>query len=230
MGRPRKWRRGETGDTEHQVGNKGALEAEAADAADVGFEDIDYTPFSGAELALGGDGLHFSDDSFQRQDVVPLEASIRPSIYDLNQGFTGWDVPQDLFPPFSLSVDGPLLLPTPPSAPDEVSSNNHTAGDAVTGCSCLSNLYSVLAKFQSLPEPSFPFSMGELKRAAALCPGVVSCQSCPQAYNTALQNAMLLGTLLQLLIVEYSKLLGHIDAKSKQSQKIAFRLGDTYSL
>ena len=215
-------------------GDTGALDGRTVGAEDVGLQNLDLTTFSGNEPSLGIEDFQFLDDSLERHDMLSFDAGgissfglPEGSAFDLEQGFSNWDPLPDRGQPF---VDVSLQLQTPPSAPDEIDHNNQIAGSAVTGCACLSNLYSTLAKFQSLPEPSFPYSMGALRSAAALSRGVVACHGCTQAYNTALQNSMLLGTLLQLLIMEYAKLLKHIDERSKQSEKITFRLGDPSSL
>ena len=245
MGRPRKRRRVEAGDTAETDGEMGDLEGEAVGAADVGFQDLDLTIFSGCEPGLGTDDFHLPNGSFERLDMVSFEAGSRPNLANiepssldlregpashLEQGFPDWDPSQDLASHFSTSLDVPLQLQNPLNSHDQLDSNSHITEVAEIGCSCLSNLYSMLAKFQSVPSPSFPYSMGILKTATALSRSVVACHTCSQTYNTALQNSMLLGTLLQLLIMEYAKLLNHIDERSKQAEKIAFRLGDPSSL
>lgn len=245
MGRPRKRRHEETIDTENRDENMEASEAKIVGAADVRLQESDLATLSGDEPGLGTDGFHFSGNRFEGHDALLLGAGNGSNLsntgafsfdlpespaYNPEQGFPDWNPLHDLDQPFPTFADVPLQLPTPPSASDEVDSSNHNAGNAVTGCSCLSNLYLMLAKFQSLPEPSFPFSMGALRSAAAISRGVVTCQDCFQAYNTALQNSMLLGTLLQLVITEYAKLLKHIDERSERAEKIAFRFGNPSSL
>ena len=245
MGRPRKRRREEAGDTADRDGNTGASEGLNVDAADAGSQDLDLATFSGNEPGLGNEGFHSSGRSFESQDTIGCEAGIVPALpntqsfsfdlpedlaSNLEQGFPAWDPPQDLSQPFPTLFNFPPQLRTPPDVPERLENYNYTAENAVIGCSCLSNLYSMLGKFQSLPEPSFPYSMGVLRRAVALSYSVVACTNCSKAYNTALQNSMLLGTLVQLLIMEYAKLLKHIDEKSKQAEKIVFRLGDPSSL
>lgn len=235
----------ESGDTANGDGELGELEGEAVGAANVGFQDFNLAILAGSEPGLGTDGFHLPDDSFERHNMVSFEVGSRSSLANietfnldlqggpashLEQGFPEWDPSQDLGSHFSTSVDVPLQLQNPLNSRDQLDSNSHTTGAAEIGCSCLSNLYSMLAKFQSVPSPSFPYSMGILKTATALGRSVVACHTCSQTYNTALQNSMLLGTLLQLLIMEYAKLLNHIDERSKQAEKIAFRLGDPSSL
>ena len=244
MGRPRKRRREEAGDSVHTEGDIGASGGKAAGTADVAFQDWDLAAFSGNGPGLGTDGFYFPNNSFERPDGGPFEAGRIPSLShidnsnpvfpeglppDFEQDFLGRNPPPDLGQPFSTFLEDPLQLQTPPTAPDELDSNDCIAENAVISCSCLPNLYSMLANFQSLPAPSFPYSMGILKSAAALSREVVMCHYCTQTYNTALQNSMLLGTLLQLLIMEYAKLLKHIDEKSKESEKMAFRFGDPSS-
>ena len=245
MGRPRKRRREESGDTENRDGNIGVSERGMVGASHTVFEESDLATLPGIEPGLGTDVFHFPEHGLEGHDTVPTSGGSRPGLpnieassldsprvllADLEQGFPNWDLSHDLGQSFSTFVDVPMQLQTPPNAPDELDSNNHIAENAVPGCSCLSDLYSMLAKFQKLPAPSFPFSMGVLKSAAALSRRVVACHHCSQTFSTALQNATLLGTLVQLLIMEYAKLLNHIDEKCKQAEMIAFRLGDPSSL
>lgn len=72
--------------------------------------------------------------------------------------------------------------------------------------------------------------MGALRSAATLNRSVVACHDCSEAYNTALQNSMLLGALLQMVISEFANLLKYIDKRSAEPGKITFRFGDPSSL
>ena len=245
MGRPRKRRHEESGHTENRDGNIGVSDGAVVGVSHAVYEESDLATVLETEPGLGTDVFQFPEHRLERQDTVPTSGGSRPDLpnieasslasprvllADLEQGFPNWDLSHDLGQSFSTFVDVPMQLQTPPSAPDELDSNDPIAENAVPGCSCLSDLYSMLAKFQKLPAPSFPFSMGALKSAAALSRRVVACHHCSQTFNTALQNAMLLGTLVQLLIMEYAKLLSHIDERCEQTERIAFRLGDPSSL
>ena len=245
MGRPRKRRCEEAINTEDKARNMVASEDKAIGAVNDGLQDSDVATVSGNEPGLGINGSHTSGSIFEGHDAFSFRVRSGTSFsntaafdFDLpedltssiEQGFPNWDPSQDPGQPFSTFADVPLQLQDPLTAPDELESNSYTAANPVISCSCLFNLYSMLARFQSLPEPSFPYSMGALRNAAALSRGVVACHDCSQAYNSALQNSMLLGTLLQLVIMEYAKLLRHIDEKSKQAGKIAFRFGDPSSI
>ena len=242
MGRPRKRRREEPGDTDNR---DGSIRASNGGVVGVSHENSDLATLLENEPGLGTDVFHFPEHRLETHGVVPtgggsrlslpnIEASSLHSpgvlLADLEQGFPNWDLSHDLGQSFSTSVDVPMQLQTPPSAPDELDSSDQIADNAVPGCSCLSDLYSMLARFQKLPAPSFPFSMGALKIAAALSRRVVACHHCSQTFSTALQNSTLLGTLVQLLIMEYAKLLNHIDERCKQAERIAFRLGDPSSV
>lgn len=112
---------------------------------------------------------------------------------------------------------------------DEGATSSPSSNTMQGGCVCLGNLYSTLATFQSLPAPSFPYSMGALRKATRCGYEVVRCQKCPQGYNTAIQNSMLLVALLQMLINEYTKLLKHIDERAIKGESIAFRVGEVSS-
>ncbi|EEP80912.1 predicted protein [Uncinocarpus reesii 1704] len=66
-------------------------------------------------------------------------------------------------------------------------------------CSCLSYLYLCLSSISTLS--SFPLSVHSLTtlyNAARTAKSVIHCQICPKAFNTSMQNLMLLGTLLNV--------------------------------
>lgn len=140
-------------------------------------------------------------------------------------GFPTWNPSQD----FStiLPVNSPNPAPLQISSALDIGATGNPFYETIQGgCSCLGNLFSTLATFQSLPAPSFPYSMGALRKALRCGYEVVRCQICPQAYNTLIQNAMLLVALLQMLINEYTKLLKHIDERATSGESIAFRVGE----
>ena len=99
--------------------------------------------------------------------------------------------------------------------------------DPSAECRCLSKLYLVLSAFQSSPPPVFPYSLGSLRKASKLASEVVQCRECVQEYNGALQNSMLLVTLLSLVISEYGKLLEHVEARAATDEKIPLRMGES---
>ena len=93
-------------------------------------------------------------------------------------------------------------------------------------CACLANLYSTLSSFQSLPPSSFPFSMGALTKATVVARDACHCEECPTNYTSALQNLMLLSTLVPLIAHEYGKLLEHVDERASKGGIITFRMGE----
>lgn len=97
---------------------------------------------------------------------------------------------------------------------------------SVSGCKCLSSLYSTLSSFQTLPPPSFPYSMNILTKATTAAYDALRCQRCPFAFASALQNLMSLCTLLPLITHEYGKLLKHVDERSSRGCSITFRMGE----
>ena len=131
----------------------------------------------------------------------------------------------NLFPDLSDLKSGATQLQTP-STVDHHTSDQDPSQTNAASCSCLPELYRTLASFSSLGSPSFPYSLGLLKQATNKGPGVLKCDTCPQTYNTALQNSMMLGTLINLIICEHRKLLKHIDERSEREERIAFRMGE----
>lgn len=114
----------------------------------------------------------------------------------------------------------------PDKLPCEASSENQPATAIETECSCLPSLYSTLSSFQSLPPPSFPFSMGVLTSATRVAQTACRCRKCPTLYASSLQNLMLLSTLLPLIAHEYGKLLAYIDDRASKGGTITFRMGE----
>lgn len=96
-------------------------------------------------------------------------------------------------------------------------------------CTCLSNLYSALSSFQSLPPPSFPLTLGTLEKATTLSRDIVRCEECPKKHVWAVQNSMLVSTLLSLIVNEYSRLLAHIDERVAREETITLRMGERFS-
>ena len=155
-------------------------------------------------------------DGYQ-DDFPDLQVQQSDSLSD----YPAWDPSQRSDGDSSCTAKDPTQL--------QISSSgigDDSVGGAQTTCACLPNLYSTLASFQSLPQPSFPYSLGLLKNAVRLGHGVVLCQICPTTYNTGVQNAMLLGTLVQLILNEYAKLLKHIEQRAANEERIAFRFGE----
>ena len=210
MGRPRKRRR-----EEEEVSHDITEDSRGTDNIDSPFEIsqsvhqllADFSSNSSSGIA----DLGYTDLGFEMTDYQE-----NASNHEIPQGtapplfpdFTAWESSQDIEWQFPSSAGDPTLLETP------------------TTCSCLPNLYSTLASFRSMPAPAFPYSLGVLKKPVRLGHTVVQCQICPKAYNTGLQNAMLLGTLVQMISNEYAKLLRYIDQRSVRDEKITFRVGE----
>lgn len=121
-------------------------------------------------------------------------------------------------------TDVPLVVTPPPTSGNFFLSA--FPGDRISGCRCLPKLYLMLSGFQSSPPPRFPFTMSNLKRACKLASEVVKCKYCERDFNRALQNSMLLGTLVNLVISEYRKLLNHVDERAIDAEKVTLRMGE----
>lgn len=231
MGRPRKRRREEEGYTER---NGAIKEITRPNTQDPNPNALSYSGFDTANLQSvnsGGESLEqsvgidsgaFGDQIDDNRFPLPQMPGLSPMV-----GFARWDPFQN--PDTHSPVDTTLAeLHTQPSSYNSTTSSlpsDITRG----GCSCLASLYSSLATFQSLPDPSFPYSMGVLRTARRCACEVLRCPTCPRQYTLAVQNTMLLSTLVQLLIIEYAKLIKHIDERSMSGEKIAFRMGEVSS-
>lgn len=94
------------------------------------------------------------------------------------------------------------------------------------GCECLTKMYLTLASFQNLPPPSFPQSLGILKKATNLAQVLLRCKECIKKYASAVQNLMLLCTILTLISNEYAVILDHIEKRATSDKTITLRIGE----
>ena len=69
-------------------------------------------------------------------------------------------------------------------------------------------------------------SLSPLKKARFLAQSVLQCKECLKHFNTALQSGTLINTLLQLVTIEYGRMLNHIEERSSTVDKLAFRMGE----
>ncbi len=233
MGRPRKRHRNE--DEAHPDSNGNLLESRGDGMSNMiqsphledllasapnryGSEDLDKGELSWNPFQLNPAGmLDFSDFDFARESsqyfdengLVLLHPQMPTDTHQIN------------FP--NLSVPG-----TPGGRSTMVTQTTSCETSTANGprCACLANLYLTLSSFQTLPPPSFPLTSGNLKIATTTARDVLRCQICPKTYYSAFQNISLLGTLLPLIIMEHSKLLGHIDERSASGASTTFRMGD----
>lgn len=241
MGRPRKRRRNEgeahTADVDYWGSDYGIAGANMGDSQEAR---LNFYP-QVQDVRLGMTGFHV-DDAARAQAAQFAGRGFGKE--DIQSGQFDFDFSQECGPDAMLGIpivdssqgfgqqnfDGlgnPVQLCSPSTTSNE--DGSATAQSCHTGCACLPSLYTSLSGFQISTPPSFPYSMGALRLANKIAHEVVRCQNCAKAYNTALQNSAMLGTLINLVISEYGKLLKHIDERSVKEQKIAFRMGEQFS-
>ena len=220
MGRPRKRRREDEGNIYAAMealkgaGNSSNRLEEDRHESQYLDDFLSYNSLGMGDLScpnIGFDMDGYQDDNLDLQIQNP----------DPLSEYRAWDASQHVDGGSNYAATDPTQLQTSPSR----IGHDKIGGDPTT-CACLPNLYSTLASFQSPPQPSFPYSMGLLRNAVRLGHTVVRCQICPKTYNTGVQNVMLLGTLVQMISNEYSKLLKHIEQRSANEDKITFRMGE----
>ena len=220
MGRPRKRRREDEGNIYAAMealkgaGNSSNRLEEDRHESQYLDDFLSYNSLGMGDLScpnIGFDMDGYQDDNLDLQIQNP----------DPLSEYRAWDASQHVDGGSNYAATDPTQLQTSPSR----IGHDNIGGDPTT-CACLPNLYSTLASFQSPPQPSFPYSMGLLRNAVRLGHTVVRCQICPKTYNTGVQNVMLLGTLVQMISNEYSKLLKHIEQRSANEDKITFRMGE----
>jgi hypothetical protein len=97
-------------------------------------------------------------------------------------------------------------------------------------CACLSEMYLTLSSLQAQTVFSFPHVLPTLRSALATTTNVLKCEECPKQVTTAMQNVMLLTTLLTSITDSYQNLISAIEAEAKQVKESGetkgFRMGD----
>ena len=220
MGRPRKRRRQDEGNIYTATeGLPGA--GNSPNRLEGGQLQSQYLGDCLSRNSLGMGDLSYPNIGFDMDGYQDDNLDLQVQQSDPLSGYRAWDASQHVDGDYNYVAKNSTRLQTSPS---RIGRDN--IGGAPTTCECLPNLYSTLASFQSLPQPSFPYSLGLLRNAVRLGHAVVRCQICPKTYNTGVQNVMLLGTLVQMISNEYPKLLKHIEQKSANEDKITFRVGE----
>ena len=220
MGRPRKRRREDEGEIYAAMeGLRGA--DNPPNHPEGGQLQSQYLDEFSSHNSLGMGDLPCPNIGLDMDGYQDDNLDLRDQHSDLQSGYRAWDASQHVDGGSNYAAKGPTSLQT---SPFRIGHDNIEG--APTTCACLPNLYSILASFQSPPQPSFPYSLGLLRNAVRLGHTVVRCQLCPKTYNTGVQNVMLLGTLVQMISNEYPKLLKHIEQRSANEDKITFRVGE----
>ena len=220
MGRPRKRRREDEGNMFAALENMGGA-VHPTNRLDESQLQSQYLADLASHNSLGMgnpsyDNLGFDVEGYQ-DDISDLQIQQPDTLFEN----PAWSPPQQLDEDVGCAAKDPIQSQTSPFGVGE----NNVGGAHIT-CACLPHLYATLASFQALPQPSFPYTLGLLKNAVRLGHGVVIFQICPTTYNTGVQNAMLLGTLVQLILNEYAKLLEHIEQRAANEDRITFRFGE----
>ena len=178
------------------------------------------------------DGFPAEDFGWDLSDPGPLpelDQTIWHAPLDVEQSLSDdySDVPVQIQDETSL-LDIPEIFPTtqsPFSPPTSL-----FAGSNVPKCACLPHVYISLSSFQTLPAPSFPLTLNTLAKATTLARSVLRCPECPKTQGSALQNLMLLSTLLALIVHEHSRLLAHIEERAARDPTITLRVAELSSL
>ena len=187
------------------------------------------TPYLPQDMNLPSREVFEPDESLNDENLLPNVHSFRTDGMSPIAGPKAYGLGADEFASSALNFPNfeEEQLQAYPAPPGDHSTTS-VAQDAMTisGCKCIASLYATLSFFQTLPSPSFPYSMNILTKATTVACDAIRCQRCPFAYASALQNIMALGTLIPLIAHEYGKLLKHIDERSSKGCSIKFRMGE----
>ena len=231
MGRPRKRRR-EADEHDQSIVDTAAdfLGGVGMNRQDHLRDSIQDSAFASISAALPLDDFMFDLSAPEPLPYVDSTAWDAAGVVDGNHFGDHGGIPVRVQSPTSSMNTDNVMNPLPSTqfplrAPQPFS--NEEAISNVSTCTCLPTLYSYLSSFQSLPIPSFPLTLGILEKATTLSRDIVRCKECPKTHGSALQNLMLLCTLLALIVNEYSRLIAHIDDRAAREGTITMRMGDT---
>jgi hypothetical protein len=91
-------------------------------------------------------------------------------------------------------------------------------------------MYLTLSSLQAQAEFNFPEVLPKLRSALATTTNVLKCEECPRQVTTAMQNVMLLTTLLTSVTDCYQKLISSIEVEAERVKESGetknFRMGD----
>ena len=183
-------------------------------------------------VGIPGTGIPLSMSEHMQN--VNFETSHDPSLQWIDPTLQNYGIaqPGDNFRPMLPWIGGSDQLPdvngTPSSAYPTPPQTNGANG---TSCTCLPNLYVTLSDLGTTKEWSFPMSVHKLKTAMQTSDAVLKCQICPYESTTAMQNLMLLTTLLTTVTDCYRKILKSIDVQAAKAEEsgdtIQYRMGDS---
>lgn len=223
MGRPRKRRRGELGAGAVSRDSHALIERDPL--ADMG-QDNPFVSLS--------DGFPLDDFGWDLSRPGPfpeLDHTIWDAHRDVEQSPPANynDVPVRIQDESGL-LNIPDIPPTTQTPFHPLEPLSHVAdGSSVPNCTCLPNLYISLSSFQTIPAPSFPLTLNTLSKATTLARSVLRCPECPKTHVSALQNLMLLSTLLALIVHEHARLLTHIEERAARDPTITLRVAEPSS-
>ena len=97
-------------------------------------------------------------------------------------------------------------------------------------CNCLSKIHFTLSELQFMTNFGFPMALKPLTNGKRTASEVLQCSQCLKDGSSAMQNTMLLTTLLSVLLNHYRKVLVSIEEDAARieaaSGTIPFRMGD----
>jgi hypothetical protein len=138
-----------------------------------------------------------------------------PENSELSLGI-GSSTPSDLH-----ETESGYLYPSLPSAQSSI---------PLAPCACLSEMYLTLSTLQVQSTFHFPYVLPTLRSALSTTTNVLMCEQCPKQTMTALQNVMLLATLLTTITDGYRSLIWAINAEANRAKETGemkkFRMGD----
>jgi hypothetical protein len=219
MGRPRKRAREENGNDELDFS-----QVESFDFNSVSPERIVGIPGTGIPLTLGS---QMPSTNFETPD--PNLAWLDPLLQDAGVG-----QPDQEFRSILPYVSTPDLYETPgPAGPYATPPQTNGLSQPLPGtsCICLPNMYMTISEISATIDWEFPMTVHKLKVAMQTSDSVLKCPTCPHEATSAMQNLMMLTTLLTTITDCYRKILNTIDAEAAKAEStgtsIQYRMGDS---
>jgi hypothetical protein len=175
---------------------------------------------SGQSTTTQNFGEHEEIDTMHRNNLAPWTFAVGAFNMPINFGAGGRSFPQPGIP------DDPV-----PIIPYNIANQDNTQLQATAPpCSCLATIYLALSSLQEFPS-DVEAALGAIRSALNTAQAVLRCEQCCRCEGTpgkssteALQNTMLLNTLLPVIINSYKRLLEMVDSEANTAKAAGYQM------
>jgi hypothetical protein len=175
---------------------------------------------SGQSTTTQNSGEHEERDTMHKNNLAPWTFDVGAFNMPMNFGAGGRSFPQPDIP------DDPI-----PIIPYNIANQDNTQLQATAPpCSCLATIYLALSSLQEFPS-DVEAALGAIRSALNTAQAVLRCGQCCRCGGTprkpsteALQNTMLLNTLLPVIVNSYRRLLEMVDSEANIAKAAGYQM------